>query len=193
MKTKLPFDFGKNKNQTIALIGAVALITAVVYLNFILKPQVTGVAREIIEKNKLTRELKGAQGDVGRIGSLRKDIESHNKKIERYEKILPAEQEIPTLLENLSDMARASNVKIVGITPSITKSENTQSNKTYEEIPILISAKSGYHELGNFLAKLENSDRFMKVVDIKIRSSAATPKRHDVDLLVLTYILLKGK
>ena len=193
MKMKIPLDFGKNKTQVIALIGAVVLITAVVYLNFILKPQVTGVAREIIKKNKLTRELKDAEGDVGRIGSLRKDIESHNKKIERYEKMLPAEQEIPTLLENLSDMARASNVKIVGITPSITKSENTQSNKTYEEIPILISAKSGYHELGNFLAKLENSDRFMKVVDIKIRSSAATPKRHDVDLLVLTYILLKGK
>ena len=190
---KLPFDFGKNKMQVIALIGAVVIIIAVVYFNFILKPQVTGVVREIIKKNMITRELKDAQGDVGRIAALKKDIESYNVKIERYEKVLPAEQEVQTLLESLSDMARASNVKIVGITPSINKGEGVRSNKIYNEIPILISAKSGYHELGNFLAKLENSDRFMKVVDIKIHSNTATPKRHDIDLLVLTYILLRGK
>ena len=50
---KIPFDFGKNKKQTIALIGVVAIIIAVVYLNFILNPQVTGVVREIIKKNTI--------------------------------------------------------------------------------------------------------------------------------------------
>ena len=39
---------------------------------------------------------------------------------------------------------------------------------------------------------LENEDRFMKVVDIDIKENKAAPKRADVELLVLTYVLLGG-
>ena len=73
------------------------------------------------------------------------------------------------------------------------KEEKKQALQVYQEIPILITAKSGYHELGQFLAKLENAERFMKVVGMTIKSNKATPKKHDAELLVLTYILTKGK
>ena len=90
-------------------------------------------------------------------------------------------------------MAKSANTKIVGIMPVTGKEEKAEKNQIYKEIPILISAKSGYHELGRFLNSLENSDRFMKVGDMHIRANPATPKKHDVELLVLTYILLKGR
>ena len=106
--------------------------------------------------------------------------------------MLPVEQEVPKLLEMLSTMARSSNVKIVGITPLASKQEESPE-KIYQEIPILISAKSGYHELGRFLSDLESSDRFMKVSDIDIKENKSNVKRHDVELLVVTYVLLEGK
>ena len=43
------------------------------------------------------------------------------------------------------------------------------------------------------MAKLEDADRFMKVADIDIKANKATPKKHDVELLVLTYVLAKAK
>ena len=106
--------------------------------------------------------------------------------------MLPAEQEIPKLLEDLSDMAKRANVKILGITPMASKQE-AQPAEIYQEIPILINAKSGYHELGKFLSDLENAGRFMKVADIKIKENKVSPKKHDVELLVLTYKLLRNK
>jgi hypothetical protein len=33
----------------------------------------------------------------------------------------------------------------------------------------------------------------MKVVDIDIKANRATPAKHDVELVICTYILLKGK
>jgi Tfp pilus assembly protein PilO len=96
-------------------------------------------------------------------------------------------------LENLSEMAKDSNIKIVGIVPAISYFKDDKSaNKSqiYREIPILITAKSGYHELGHFLNNLENADRFMKVADIDIKSNKTSPKKHDVELMVCTYILL---
>jgi hypothetical protein len=47
--------------------------------------------------------------------------------------------------------------------------------------------------LGNFLTDLENADRFMKLVDINIKANESAPKRHSVELMVATYILLKDK
>src|SRR3989338_6461538 len=128
--------------------------------------------------------------DISMIEKYKSNIEAYKAKVERYEKTLPAEQEIPSLLETLSRMAKSSNIKISALTPVSGSGKGGETTHTYREIPILISAKSGYHELGQFLSAMENSDRFMKVVDIDIRANNTTPRKHDVELLICTYILL---
>ena len=62
--------------------------------------------------------------------------------------------------------------------------------KAYQEIPIMISARSGYHELGSFISKLENADRFMEVSDIKLKANSANFRKHNVELIVSTYLLV---
>jgi len=71
--------------------------------------------------------------------------------------------------------------------------EAKAGSAVYKEIPIMVTAKAGYHEVGRFIASLENSDRFMKVVDIQIKADRALPRKHDVELLVVTYVLLEGR
>lgn len=188
----LPIDFTKNKTQSMIFIALIAALIVIVYFNYLLKPQIVRVAGAVIKVSRIGNDLKNARADIERIGKFKSDIDSYKEKVDRHEKMLPAEQEIPSLLETLSSMAKSSGVKIVGIMPSVTKEVDKLSrSQIYQEIPILISAKSGYHELGRFLNRLENSDRFMKVVDIQIKANTPTPKKQDVELLVLTYILLK--
>jgi Tfp pilus assembly protein PilO len=180
-----------NQKQLIVLFGLVALTLLIVYANFILIPQVSGLFGSVVRMGKAGADLKNATADVSRIDDMRGAMTSYREKVERYEKMLPAEQEIPSLLENLSSMAKSSGVKIVGITPVSSREESRAKKQVYKEIPIQISAKSGYHELGIFLAGLENADRFMKVSDIQIKSNSGSPKKHDVELMVLTYVLAR--
>ncbi|MDD5428100.1 MAG: type 4a pilus biogenesis protein PilO [Candidatus Omnitrophica bacterium] len=184
-------DLSNKKNAMALGVGAGAVVLYA-YLNFLLFPQVSRVARAFGKAGKLAAELKNTERDVSGIGGLKKQVAVYRDKIDSYESILPAEQEIPKLLEGLSEMAKKANVKIVAITPIQTKQE-PQANQAYQEMPILINARSGYHELGRFLNSLENTDRFMKVVDISIKENKATPKKHDVEILVLTYMLLENK
>ena len=154
---------------------------------------VTGI---LGKTGKLMSDFKSAELLISKKEMFENDIESYRGKVESYEKRLPAEQEIPSILENLSTMANGSNVKIIGIAPvQVSAKEAAAKNigKIYKEIPILINAKSGYHELGIFLNNLESADRFMKVVDIEVRSSKASPKKHDTELIVCTYVLLTGR
>ncbi len=181
-----------NPRQAIMLASGIAIAMAFFYMKFLLIPQIYGAAKSFKQSNTLRSEVKTAEEEITKIDTLKKEISAYRSKIESYERMLPVEQEVPKLLETLSTMAKSSNVKIVGITPLASKQE-VSPEKIYQEIPILISARSGYHELGRFLSDLEGSDRFMKVVDIGIRENKSSVKRHDVELLVLTYVLLENR
>jgi len=187
-------DFKDNKTRVLAAAALGLIFVLILYFNLLLKPQVIKIAKLITKANKVRAELKGAEADIAKIDQFKKEIEAYKGKVDSYEKTLPAEQEIPSFLENLSNMAKSSNIKIVAITPVVAAGGGGEAEKgIYQEIPILINAKSGYHELGRFLNKLETSDRFMKVADIDIKGNRDNPNKHDIELLVLTYILLKNK
>ncbi|MDD5495487.1 MAG: type 4a pilus biogenesis protein PilO [Candidatus Omnitrophica bacterium] len=182
----------KNKKQAMIFFIAAFVIVVILYFYILLLPQIMALTDILGQTGKRVFELKEAQAAVSNIDNLKKAVKVYNEKIDIYEKRLPAENEIPTLLESLSIMARDSNVKIIGITPvTLFGDQKKPRGRIYQEFPIQVSAKAGYHELGCFLGRLENADRFMKVIDININADAATPKKHDVELVVATYILLK--
>lgn len=189
-------DFKDTKTQTIILMVLLGVIIFVMYIYFIFMPQ---VARDIDLIGKTIRmkgDLKEARSLISEKETLKKKAAEFNEKIEIYEKKLPVEQEIPNLLENLSKMAINANITIIGITPAVLpdlKAQKGKKGQIYQETPILITAKSGYHELGRFLNNLENGDRFMKVADISIKANAAAPNKHDVELMVYTYVLSADK
>lgn len=182
----------KNPKHMLIAISASVVFAILLYFNFLLKPQIINLSDTGSKLRKADMDLKTARSDIANIGSMKNSIEAYNKKLDRYEKTLPTEEGIPDLLEGLSEMARDANMRIAGIVP-IDQREAKSESRVYKEIPIMITAKAGYHGLGRFLASLESSDRFMKVVDMQIKSDPASPKRHDVELLVVTYVLLGGK
>ena len=182
-------DLKDKKTQIMILAGLLSLLAAIIYVSFILLPQVDRVFKAASKASKIGTELKVAKDNIAKIPTLRSNLAVYKEKIDRYEKMLPAKQEIPALLESLSGMAKSSDVKIVGIVPIVGKEDKGKASQIYKEIPILINAKSGYHELGKFLASMENADRFMKVSDLQIKSSAQSPRKHDVEIMVLTYTL----
>ena len=186
-------DLKNRETQVLLLTICVVLAAAALYLYFVFFPQIIRVFDLTAKTGKIKSELRGARVVIKDYESLKNGLKERTQKVESYEKKLPAEQEIPVLLEDLSNMVKASDIKIVGIVPAMSYFKDDKSvNKSqiYREIPILITAKSGYHELGAFLTSLESSDRFMKVADINIKANKASPKKHDVELMVCTYILL---
>lgn len=185
-------DLKKDPKKMMIAISSAVLSAVLVYLIFIFMPQVAHISEVRSKLGKVDADLKSARSDIAKIGSMKEAIESYNKKIGQYEKTLPTEDGIPGLLESLSEMAKNANMRIAGIVP-IEHKVPEAGNRVYKEIPITITAKAGYHELGRFLSALESSDRFMKVTDMEIRADKAYPKKHDVELLVVTYVLLEGR
>lgn len=192
MLNKIFSDIAKNQKQMTMIIAGVVLLALFLYITFVFSPQIVKIFSISGKLTKATTDLKNAQSDVAKIDSMKAAIEAYKTKVGKYEKTLPTEEGIPGLLESLSEMAKSSNMSIAGIVPVASRDIKSQS-RVYKEIPITINAKSGYHELGRFMSNLENSDRFIKISDMQIKFNRPTPKKHDVELLVVTYVLLEGK
>jgi type IV pilus assembly protein PilO len=185
-------DLKDPKTQTKILLALLGVAAAAAYLLFLFMPQVAADLGLIGKIFKTRSDVCEARSLIADMDTLKKKAADFESKIEHYEKKLPAEQEVPSLLENLSKMARNANTTIASITPvpaSTVKGQRERGGQVYKEMPISITARSGYHELGRFIDHLENGDRFIKVVNISIKANATTPRKHDVGLIVYTYVL----
>lgn len=191
------------KEQAFIVHSAGVVLILLVYSLFFLRPTFSSFHNLNAQISKLKSELQRAKADIANIENLRKQSNSMKEKMDYVRLKFPKEAEVPSLLETLSTIAKESQVKIVEIKPEkeTTLKEATAKSKSklspsaeglgkfYSEIPILINANCGYHQLGTFINRLENAGRFMKITDIQIEGNASSPKSHDVKLLVSIFVL----
>ncbi len=185
-------DIKNDPKKLIIAISAVVGIALLLYTLFVLKPQIVNIAETRGKLGKINADLKSARADIANMGTMKSAVEAYNKKMSDYDKALPSEDKIPALLESLSEMANSADMRIAGIVPVAAK-EVPGAVRVYREIPINITGKAGYHEVGRFITSIENSDRFMKVTDIQIKGDKASPRMHNVDLTVVAYVMQEGK
>lgn len=181
--------FGKDKKQTL-FIGIVIFLAIVIAYGYIFfKPHAGELMALFSKLSDLKLQLSSAKTDIATKPMLEKTKASLLSKIDYYEKKLPEQKEIPKILESLSEIAIDAGVKIIAIKPA----ESSMGGGIYQEMPIQIKAKCGYHQLGIFINSLETGDRFMKVSDINVVANAEDMLNHNVELEIKTYTLSKEK
>lgn len=183
------------KNQIMAFMVVICVFILVGYSFLFLGPVMSKLTFLFQNVSRLRIKLDTAEISINSMPKLKKEIGEIRSKVDFYSNKLPREEEFPSILESLSDMAQDANVKITKILPGkdsqiLVKEE--VSSDIYQQKEILISAQCGYHQLGAFIVALENTERFMEVSDIEIETRKINPKRHNVRLTVKTFIL-KGE
>ncbi|MFH1380649.1 MAG: type 4a pilus biogenesis protein PilO [Candidatus Omnitrophota bacterium] len=186
---KLELDDAKRK--ILILYGLIFLVVLALYIFVFLIPSFSKIFIIIPKARMLAENINSVTVDLKYKEALKSKAMNLDEKMSTYATKLSREKELPKLLESLSKIAKSSRVKILSITPlsaaRLNKIFPEETKAVYSEIPIAISAISGYHDLGIFINKLENDERYMEVSDIKIKSSRTNPKRHDIQFVVYAY------
>jgi len=189
-------DFLKKvgKREIMAIAIAICLLVFTGYYFFFLSPVITKFLSVFREVSRVQSRIDKAELTISRMPVIKKEIDELKAKADFYGGMLPKEEEFPEVLENLSEMARGAGVKMTKIIPVKDRKDRGKEHHSaiYSQQPILINAQCGYHQLGTFIAEMENAQRFMEVTDIKIDANMMNPKRHNVQLIVKTFILKGG-
>ena len=182
----------KEKQKIYILAAIFGIAGLILYYNFLLKPQFA----KFIAKNKefriIKEKVKSGEVLIANEAVLRRQYENFVKQAGYLEKRLPSQDQISSLLEDFSNVAESSGVKILRIKPleePAPLSKQKPVNNAYTEFPILIEARAGYHQLGAFINKLETMDRFIRVTDLDMAGNDKDPRHHDIKIRIITYVL----
>lgn len=185
-------DLLSDEKTRIQLAFGVTAALALLYLTFAVVPKFFSLAETAREIKQLNANIDLVNSRVKRLDEMTRNLKTLRAEVKGYAKGLPGKKEIPRFLEELSQMAKKSGVKILSITPE--EIETPEPGKTqegveyYREMPILVTAKSGYHQLGHFINDLEEGERFVTIKDIRIQTDTKFPRKHNIKIILKTYV-----
>lgn len=162
------------KLKTTIVSVTVILFVAIAGMNFIYQPA-----------KKKIKGIETAQEKERKKNKLLKEVDKHQKDIQRYRFRLSLNKDASYFINYVSKLADMSNVEIISIKPGSSRKENY-----YQKLLLNLSLKASYNELGNFISKLENSEQFILVEKIsfekqklgKLSSSEEIKVEVDLDI-----------
>ena len=150
----------------------------------LLSPLETKVNTLRAQHQSVHRELQEARVAAADVARFRREAAELERRLEVMKTRLPTEREMPPLFRTLTDSAFQS-----GLLVSLFQPKDGKVHDYYVEIPIVISAEGGYHQLGRFFEKVAALPRVVTVDELKVTglSKARKPVRVDVTLATYTY------
>lgn len=153
--------------------AAAVLVFVLVDYFALLGPQL-GALNKMGEQTKtLSNDIQRVKADMTRINEIKQGLEGARRQLQGLDSKIRLLSEMPAVLEEMSAMANASQVKIDQLLPSKDGPQNlvTAGDIKYYALPIVVETRSGYHMFGRFLNKLENSNLLFMVKDLRMEGS----------------------
>lgn len=177
------------------IIGGSLAFIAFIYFILIVVPGFNELFKVSRESGDLRSRVETARKMIDRIDARRGKLAELNKELGKHAKHLPAQKEITALLGGFSSIAKDSNIQILSIIPYDLKAVETdgKQDEYYREMPIQVKAKGGYHQLGTFITRLEQEKRVIVIDGVEIRYDKNTPRLHDIEMMVKTYVSLEDQ
>ena len=118
---------------------------------------------------KKSTELARARATVADLPRFEAEYEQLHQRWSLAAELLPTDRQVAALLRKITLAAEQTGVHFVTFRPSGPKNE-----QYYTEMPLQITVKGGYHQIGSFLAELANLRRIITVSNVKLKTSSAT-------------------
>ncbi|MDZ4860351.1 MAG: type 4a pilus biogenesis protein PilO [Candidatus Hydrogenedentes bacterium] len=143
---------------------SVAIITAVlaVYIFFVHSAKQTQIAQLDEKLTSIKRDVAEARDKEKKIAALREETAKIDQLVKDFEKRLPSQREIPTLVRQFEQMAND-----VGLSHAL-KPEMPIKDEKKETIPYTISTFGTFHQTASFINRLERFERYLKVSNLKL-------------------------
>ncbi len=134
--------------------------------------QLLGLERQ---KTTLTTEVQKAKAAARNLKKYQDEVAEAQKRFAQTAIVLPKKKEIPNLLRNISDLGKGAGLDFLSFKPG-----SEIPKDFYAEIPVDISIRGPYHNMGYFLDQVSKLNRIVTVNNIKMGS----PKKEGGEMLL---------
>ena len=171
MKIKISELISKidEKNRHYFLIGALLFVFFLDYF-ILMRPQLVTLTKINPEIKMLSQDIEKTREDIQKLSFYQSEVKRLESLLAETSQKVKSKEEVSIILEQISRMANQNNVKIDQLMPFIEDQKVLldDNKRSYYALPILVQARSGYHDLGRFLNQLEKSNLFLYVTSFSI-------------------------
>jgi len=159
----------------ILLIVLLFLLPVVLFYFIFYSPKQKKIKGLETQKTSLTAEVQKAKKAARNLKKYQAEVAEAKKRFEDTAIVLPKKKEIPDLLRNISDLGKGAGLDFLSFKPG-----SELPKDFYAEIPVDISIRGPYHNMGYFLDQVSKLDRIVTVDNIKMGS----PKKEGGEMLL---------
>ena len=155
---------GRNDRNILILGGLILVLLVVGYYFLLLNPlrqQYLTAYGERTQKEAQERQLEQTASDLE---NVRRDAPNIERQILEYSKRIPTQDEIPSLVVQIQQIADEAKVTQLSIQPG--SPEAPPGGGDFSRIPITMSFEGTYEELQDFLLRLRNLARLVTVNEV---------------------------
>lgn len=152
------------KQRNWMLFGLVALVLIVPFSMYYLTPrnEANQATRDHIESLDIQNRQAGvilARGG----GDLEERMALYERHVSRLEELIPAQEEVPALLDDIQARARTVGVDVVSLDP-----EPTEPAGPYNRTGYMMTVVGEYHDVGRFLTEVASLSRIVNTVQLDL-------------------------
>lgn len=177
------------------ILGGILFLVLVLNYFLLLKPLLGSLNKVNSQIAELRHNIQDARTDMARIGQNRDQLEKIRNQVNEVKVKIRSAQEVPLILEDISRIASEFGVKIDQLMPL--KEQKVllakQKDVEYYALPIMVQARSPYHDIGRWLAQLENDRVFYGIGNLSIMTNPKDTMRHQVQITLKVAIYEPNK
>lgn len=179
---------GKKEKMLLKYFGIFALI-AFGFQFLLIQPTRVKIAQKREEVQKINDEIQRAYEFLRDLNRIREEADKMEELWRIFKAKLPDSKQIPLLLNALANVANKANINYVSINTKPMETGEQQGGLSYNRLPIEITLRCRYRNLGEYLANLRDMPRLVKVDSLKLRRNKDILPNIDVTIDVYTYVL----
>lgn len=178
----LDFNNAGSWPAPIKAIVLIILFSALIFGGywFLIKDQYVELDRVAAEEQTLKEKYESKAFKVANLDAYRQQMKEMQKTFGALLKQLPADTEVPGLLEDITNTGLGSGLEIESI-----KLKKESSKDFYVELPMDISVRGTYHDIASFVSGVASLPRIVTLHDFTIKPAKAA-KGEDTEQSFLT-------
>ncbi|HSE91957.1 MAG TPA: type 4a pilus biogenesis protein PilO [Methylomirabilota bacterium] len=177
-----PIATGPRWQKLLLGIMGLAVIAGVSYY-LLISPAETRVAALGGQLTLVQAELAQNRRIAADIARYRQELAQLERRMEAIRERLPNEKEMPALYRTVSDAAYQAGLGVALFEPKAPKITDY-----YSELPIVVAAEGGYHDVGTFLGRVASLPRVVNLTDWKLSGLTKGKGSLKADLMLATYM-----
>lgn len=155
------------RNVIIAILAAIAV--GVLYFFFVFSPQTEKIDAAKADVQAAQDNVQRLRLELSRLQALQQDAPRLREEAAKLDAAVPNDPQLAAFILQVQEAANASGIEWLSVTPAPPAAANP-AQQGVQEVNVSMSVEGGYFQVQDFLVRIENLTRAVKVGTVSLAS-----------------------